>query len=184
MKFAIFRTPFLLGLLAGCASHHAAVQEPARTTEIHYPYNKPLSTPGWKFGALPQAAQNTVRTEAGTAEIADVKQDIVSGHLVYKIYFQDALTFPTLYIGADGSVLYPDLTVAIPAPHESPAVKFSDLPLSVAKVLQERAPESEIASIRREYWGDHMVYTVSFKNELRYPKLCIVADGTMLIKAP
>ena len=173
----------MLALVAGCAHHHKQIEEPVAETELHNPYTKPLSTPGTRFGSLPQAVQNTVRSEAGTAEIIDVSKEITRGRVVYTISFKESDVYPPMLVGADGSVLNPDLSVAVRAPRDTGIVKFGDLPLEVTKALQERAPESEIASIRRETWGDHIVYIVVFKDEARYPKLQIVSDGSFLIQA-
>ena len=124
-----------------------------------------------------------VRSEAGTAEIVDVRKESRAGKVFYKISFRDPRIFPPLHVAPDGSVLNPDLTVAVQAPQEvSQEVKFNDLPAGVKKVLQERQPGAEIASISEENWGNHTIYIVSFKDEAHHPKLHVVADGTVLIQ--
>ena len=64
-------------------------------------------------------------------------------------------------------------------------MKFADLPVGVTRAVMERVPEAEreVDGIKQEMWGDHKIYVVSFKQDLRYPTLYIVADGTMLIPA-
>ncbi len=169
-------------LLAGCAQHHANAPAPSSTANYHNPYGSPLSTPGARFGALPQVVQNTVRTEAGTAEIVDVRKETSGDRAFYKISFRDAGNFPPMYVAVDGSVLNP--TVAVPAPIEaSLEVKLSDLPPGVRRVVKERQPEGEITSVSQENWGNHTVYVISFKDEPHHQKLYIVADGTLLIQA-
>ena len=117
MKNSFFQILITMLLLAGCALHHASA--PVPTASSHNPYSSPLSTPGARFGALPQVVQNTVRTEAGTAEIVDVRKETSGDRPFYKISFRDAGNFPPMYIGVDGSVLNPDLSVAVPAPLEA-----------------------------------------------------------------
>jgi hypothetical protein len=88
-------------------------------------------------------------------------------------------------VGPDGSVLNPDLTVAVPAPQQlNPQVSINDLPVGVRRVIQQRPEASEVASIVQETWGDHTIYVVSFKDEAHHPKMYIVAEGTTLINAP
>jgi hypothetical protein len=152
-----------------------------------------LLSPGAQFGALPATVQNTVRAEAGTAEIADVRTLHSDGQTVYRIDFLDAKTFPPLYVRRDGSVLDPNLRVAVGAANDSggamtgsvvSGVPYSALPEEVVAVLRERAPRSQIASIDRETWGDRIVYVINFKDEVRYPKLYMMADGTVLKEGP
>jgi hypothetical protein len=173
----------MLVLGAGCARHHATVQTPAPTDAQAYPYHVPLSTPGARFGGLPQVVRETVLSEAGTAEIADIQRDASSGRMVYKIYFRDANIYPTMYVGSDGSVLRPDLSVVVPGPRPaSTLVKKDDLPMDVLKALSARPTLPDITSITKEYWGDHLIYIVAFKDEIKNPKLYIVSDGTLLIQ--
>jgi len=185
MRVALFQAALALALLPGCVLRQATepAPKPAPAPAYHNPYNTPLSTPGARFGGLPQVVQNTVRSEAGTAEIVDVRKESRESKVFYKISFRDPRIFPPLYVAPDGSVLNPDLTVAVPAPQEvSQEVKLNDLPAGVKKVIQERRPGAEVASINEENWGNHTVYVVSFKDEAHQPKLHVVADGTVLIQ--
>ena len=178
MKSHVFGAVALAGLLAGCSTHPAA-----RKAEHPTPYHKPLTSLGAKFGALPPVVQSTVLAEAGGAEITDAFRDTSSGHVVYKIYFREPEVFPPLFVAPDGSVLNPDLTVAVSAVHGT-RVKRSDVPAKVMKVIEEHAPTSGYAAINKETWGDRTVYIVSFKDEAHYSKLFITADGTLIDETP
>lgn len=169
--------------VGGCASHHAKKAPPA-TADDAYPYHKPLSTQGERFGSLPDNVKATVLAEVGTIEIIDVIKQIRAGHVVYKIRFKDAADYPPLFVASDGSVLNPDMTVAVPAPLGPTTIKFADLPLSALRVVRERAPDAEVAKVNVETWGDHTIYIISFVKDLKYPKLYVVADGTSLTMAP
>jgi len=174
MKSHVFGAVALAGLLAGCATHHEA-----RKAEQQTPYHKPLTSLGAKFGALPPVVQSTVLAEAGSAEIVDAFRDTSSGRVVYKIYFRDPDVFPPLFVAPDGSVLNPDLTVAIRAVPGN-RVKKSDVPPKVMKVIEEHSPVAGYAAIFRETWGDRVVYIVSFKDEAHFPKLFITTDGMIV----
>jgi len=170
--------------LAGCA-RPAAWPTEGHAANPQNPYNNPLSTPGARFGSLPQAVQNTVRSEAGTAEVVDARKELRDGRLFYKISFRDSRTYPPLFVGPDGSVLNPDLTVAVLAPQEpSQDIKLAEIPQAVRKVIQDKRPAAEITLVSQENWGNHTVYIISFKEEAQNPKLHVVADGTVLILAP
>ena len=182
MKAPFYQAVIVLGLVAGCAKHAAYVQDSAPVAGERSPYSAPLTTPGAKFGALPAAVQNTVRTQVGMAELYDVHKENHEGHIFYKISFSDSNSYPPLLAGQDGSVLNPDLTVAVPAPQPlSPEVKLADLPPEVRKVLQDRPLTSEIACINQQMWGEHTVYVVSFKEDAHRPKMYLIADGTVMI---
>lgn len=174
-------------VLAGCAHDKPApppkAQQPAATAETRSYYTRPLTTPGALLSSLPQVVQTTVLAEAGTAELANVVREVNAGHVCYRLYFTDPATFPPLYVGSDGSVLNADLTVAVAAPHDDSVVKFADLPVSVTRAVLDKAPEEQVTTIKKEYWGDHKIYVVSFKDDIHYPTLYIVSDGTMLIRA-
>jgi hypothetical protein len=177
MRLFLVQAGLVAALAAGCAKSH-------RPTAQANPYTQPLSTPGARFGSLPQNVQTTVLSEAGAEEIADVEKEIIGDRVVYRISFRESGTFPPLLVGSDGSVLNPDLSVAVRVRQNTTTnLKLADLPLSVSKVLQERAPNAEIASITRENWGDHTVYIITFKDEAKYPRLQVVADGTLLHKS-
>jgi len=184
MKFFVLQLLLVLVLPAGCARHRAKLVSTeaiaTQTTVQKSAYDNPLSTPGARFGSLPAVVQNTVRSEAGTAEIIDARREISDGRLYYKISFRDPKTFPPLLVGPDGSVLHSDLSVAVPAPQEvGQSIKPSDLPVTVKKVVDEKQPGAEIVSVNLENWGTHAIYIISFKDDK--PKLYIATDGTVLI---
>jgi hypothetical protein len=127
--------------------------------------------------------QSTVLAEAGGADIEDAFRDTSSGRVVYKIYFREPDIFPPLFVAPDGSVLNPDLTVAVSAV-QGTRVKPADVPAKVMKVIDEHAPVAGYAAINKENWGDRVVYIVTFKDEAHYPKLFITADGNLIDETP
>jgi hypothetical protein len=165
----------VLGIvLCGCESP----QQP-KPAEKKTPYNRPLTSLGAKFGALPPTVQATVLAQAGGADIVDANREIRSGQVVYKITFREPEIYPTLLVAPDGSVLNPDLTVAVSA-MQGARVKITDVPPPVMKVIDEKGPTTGPSVVNKETWGDRTVYIVSFKDEAHYPKLFIAADGTLL----
>jgi hypothetical protein len=161
-------------LLAGCATPNKA-QTAAQAT----PYHKPLNSPGAKFGALPPIVQRTVLAEVGQEEVLDAVRDTKSGHVYYKIIFRDSGVFSPLYVAPDGSVLNPDLTIAVNA-RQGTRVKPAELPASVQKAIPARAPTSRVDYVNKETWGDRTVYVVTFKDEAHNPKLFLGEDGATL----
>jgi len=152
-------------------------------------YHAPLNSVGASFGALPAAVQNSVRAETGSAEISRIDKEMRSIGVVYKISYVNDGLYPPLFVAADGSVINPDMTVAVGATHDETAMskgtgagglQFRDLPVPVAKVVDQAAPRSEVVSIDKETWGSRVVYILSFKDETKTPKLYIAADGTVL----
>jgi len=168
----------------GCASR---LDEHQRLAEN--PYRQPLVSSGSQFGSLPPAVQNTVRAETGSAEIEGVAKTNAVGQRVYEIRFQNPELYPPMYVAQDGSVLNPDLSVAVGAPRDNSEVltgagagglKFEDLPGPAATVVRSYGPVDQIAAIDRQMWGNQLTYIVSFKDEVRYPKLYLASDGTVL----
>jgi len=195
MKPFVFPLFLLLGLGSGCVHHHRTSPPPppvakhpvesGKPKREETSYLKPLLSPGALFGELPPAVQNTVRAEVGTAEVYDVVKDTSSGQTVYKIYFRTPELYPPMYIAPDGSVLHPDLSVAVHAPQTNRSgLKLEELPPDAMKVLHDRGPYAEIASINKEMWGDRAVYIVAFKDETEHPKLYVTADGTVFNETP
>jgi hypothetical protein len=178
----------ILALLAGCSE-----PEPAQVSHRPSPYRYPLYSPGTQFGDLPAAVQHTIRAQTGSAEIADIKKQTNLDEVIYKVYFARRLIFPPLLVAHDGSVLNPDLSVAVPAPAVAPGspvgaesmkAKLNDLPAEVLKALKQRAPDAEITSIDKEIWGNGPVYIFAFKDEKRYQKLYIASDGSVRNEVP
>jgi hypothetical protein len=167
----------LVVLLAGCSTNQT------QTAAHNTPYHNPLTSPGAKYGALPPAVQRTVLAQVGPEDIVNVVRDTSSGRVYYKIYFRDADIFPTLYVSPDGSVLNPDLTVALSAAR-GVRVKAEEVPAIVKKAVQEHAPASEVAYFNLESWGGRVVYVVNFRDETHNPKLLIASDGTIVEEAP
>jgi hypothetical protein len=193
MKLAVLQTALGLSLFAGCATHKETPPVAPTTLETPNPYTKPLTSIGGKFGALPPAVQNTIRAEAGAAEIIDVVTESTPDRVYYKVLFREKVIYPPLYIAPDGSILNPDLSVAVPAPRDSTGgaaagpvetVTLNDLPANVVKVIRDQASDAQVTTISKEIWGTHIVYLVSFKDPTRHPKLLVVADGTILHVAP
>src|SRR6185436_6481136 len=123
-------------LLFGCARHHEISKN-----QYDSAYHKPLNSPGEKFAGLPPAVQNTIRAETGSAVIEDILKDTSSGLVVYRVDFVNSNLWPPLFIARAGSVLNPDLTVAVGAGDDAIGVskgsaislKPSDLPPNVMK---------------------------------------------------
>ncbi len=161
-------------LTAGCAT-----QQEATKPATHTVYDKPLTSPGAKFGALPPPVQRTVLAEAGPAEVVDAVRDTSSGRVVYKVYFRDSEVFPPLYMAPDGSVLNPDLTVAVSAA-QGKRLKRDEVPPKVLTTLAARAPAVEVAFFSKETWGGRTVYVVTFKDEAHNPKMLLAEDGTIV----
>ena len=174
MKSPVLLVVSLTVLLAGCAT-----QDQNQTAEQQTPYRKPLTSPGAKFGALPPVVQLTVLAEVGPEEVVDAVRDTSSGRVVYKIYFRDYELFPPLDVAPDGSVLNPDLTIAVKAV-DGTRVKAADVPAKVMQAIPGRAPVSAIAYVNKESWGGRVVYVVTFKDQAHYPKLLIGEDGAFL----
>ena len=172
---------FILLSFAGCVG-----SPDNRAAQPRTPYTRPLLSPGAAFATLPPPVQNAVRAQAGIQEIAHITKDTSSGQVVYKIYFSSSEVFPPLYVAADGSVLHPDLRVAVAAPESSTGagLRLADLPPDVLKVVHDRAPDSEIASITKQPWGDRSVYILAFKDDAQHPKLYVTSDGAVFSELP
>jgi hypothetical protein len=172
------------GLLLGCVS-----EKRTKTARGSYPYLYPLSSPGTKFGGLPPAVQHTIRAQTGAADMYDILKLTEADETVYAVVFSDEKLFPPLYVKSDGSVLYPDLVVAVGAPGTEfgamsggaiSGVKLSDLPINVVNTIQQKAPTAEVAFINRVKMDDKVFYEVSFKDGKANPKMLVAEDGTFV----
>src|SRR5438477_6419468 len=96
-------TCLLTLLLVGCVERYEQpVVRPVRAT---LSYDQPLVSPGAQFSGLPPAVQNTVRAQAGAAEIVALFKQTNADLLVYKFYFRNPEVNPPLIVSTDGSVL-------------------------------------------------------------------------------
>jgi hypothetical protein len=152
-------------------------------------YTQPLTSPGGDFATLPPAVQNSVRSEAGMAEIQSVTKNSDSASGAYEIRFRNAALYPPLYLASDGSVLTSNMTVAVGASEdtiaastgsESSGVKTDDLPPNVILTIRHQAPTAEVDSISRINSGGQMFYSVTFKDPAHHPELMIRDDGHLM----
>ena|ERR1041385_6725642 len=173
--------------VAGCVGKVEQVEN--RT-----PYTAPLASPGAKFGGLPPAAKNTIRAEVGSAEITDVIPLYNANSIpIYEIHFRNKDLLPPLFVAADGSILHPDLSLAVGAAADrfgvstgnaASGLKPSDLPVEVSKVVRERTAGAAILNISKETWGDRVVYIVTFNDPDHHPRLYVAADGRVMNEEP
>lgn len=164
-------------VLCGCA------EQPIMT------YDQPLTSPGGEFSKLPPAVQNSVRAEAGMAEIERIHRNPNGPTAVYEVHFRNEALYPPLYLASDGSVLTSNLTVAVGASEDTIAastgsavsgVKMDDLPSNVVLAIRHQAPTAEVDSISRVISGGQTFYTVMFKDAMNHPTLTIRDDGHLV----
>jgi hypothetical protein len=174
----------LFGFCFGCAS---------RSKYVEYPYLDPLSSPGAEFGGLPPAAQSAIRSQIGAVEMREILKTNMANRVVYEVHFQDPTLYPQLYVSQNGSVLYPNGTIAVAAGENNigafsggpvNGVRFSDLPVKVARVIQEKAPTSEVAFVNKISVGPNIYYQVTFKDQHLATPMLISEDGTVLQNPP
>jgi len=152
-------------------------------------YTQPLTSPGGEFATLPPAVQNSVRAEAGMAEISSVTKNANSVSGVYEIRFRNSDLYPPLYLASDGSVLTSNMTVAVGASEdtiaastgsESSGVKTDDLPPNVILTIRHQAPTAEVDAISRVNSGGELYYSVTFKDPTLHHPLLIRDDGHLM----
>lgn len=163
--------------LCGCA-------EPTVVT-----YHQPLISPGGEFAMLPPAVQNSVRSQAGMAEIAHIAKTSDSPVGIYEVYFRNPELYPTLYLASDGSVLNPDMTVSVGASADTIAastgsvasgVKMDDLPPAVITSIRHEAPTAEVDSIHRVTSDSATLYEVTFKDSAHHHPLLFHDNGRLV----
>lgn len=181
----------LSGVVVACATLVACSSPRTESTAVSG-YQKPLSSPGTRFAALPPPVQNTIRAQAGAAQIEHITEEKSFGSPVYTIHFTESLVLPPLIVDSRGSVLNPDGTVAVGAGSDFTGVvsgsvanlKIEELPLEVMEAVREQSPGAEIDQAHRELWGQRDIYIITFKEPDKNPKLYLSADGTLLKDAP
>jgi hypothetical protein len=163
--------------LCGCASEPIVA------------YQEPLTSPGGEFSKLPPTVQNSVRSEAGMAEIEDISKGKVGERTVYEFRFKNHEVYPPLYVASDGSVLTSNLTVAVGASEATieastgsgtGSIKMDDLPLKVVEMIRRSAPTAEVDSVSRLTAAGDVFYDVTFKDPVRHPRLLIRDDGRLI----
>lgn len=168
----------IAAILIGCEEQRPLVE-----------YNRPLTSPGGIFSTLPPTVQNSVRAQAGAAEIDSITTFPHAGSTIYRFHFKESEIYPPLLIAADGSVLTPDLQVAVGATEESieastgfgsNGVKLDALPQNVVKTIRSQAPTAQVDSVHRLAMDNGTVYEVFFMDPAHHPKMFISEDGTVL----
>jgi hypothetical protein len=181
MKRHTYTTLWLVvvATLCGCASE----QQPA------FVYHQPLISPGGEFASLPPAVQNSVRAQAGMAEIVRIVKHGETGPIVYEVRFRDHDVYPPLFVATDGSVLNSNFEVMVGASEDSIAastgneasgLKMDELPPNVTQTIRHQAPTAEVDYITRLTRDRDIFYNVSFKDPANHPKILIRDDGKLI----
>jgi hypothetical protein len=178
MKYYPLWCAVLAGVIVGCAEQ-----------ELHVNYNRPLTSPGGQFSALPPTVQNSVRAQVGAADITYIFTDTSSGRSIYEFHFKNTDLFPPLYVASDGSILTPEMTVAVGATAETieaatgsavSGVTMSDLPTPVVDAIRDQRPTAAVDSIHRIRSGEDVFYEVFFKDPGHHPKLFLTDSGRVV----
>jgi len=177
MKTRYLLIAALAAVLTGCVEDHPIA------------YNKPLTSPGGIYSKLPPTVQNTVRAQAGTAEISRIVRNDSTGSPIYIFYFKSADLFPPLYVASDGSVLTSNLTVAVGASPETieaatgsgvSGLRMGDLPPNVVDTVRHSAPTSVVNTITRLTSEGDIFYEITFEDPATHPGIIIRDDGHVL----
>lgn len=152
-------------------------------------YDRPLTSPGGEFSKLPPVVQNSVRAQAGMAEIDAITKETSRGATIYVFHFKNIGLNPPLYVASDGSVLTSDLQVAVGVSADaieastgfgSNGIKLSDVPVPVVTTIRSRAPSAEVDSVQQIAEGPQVYYEVFFKHPEFHPSLLIADDGRVV----
>jgi hypothetical protein len=145
-----------------------------------------------EFNRLPPAVQQTVRSQAPQAEIADIRRFNRQDRDIFRIEFRDAQRYPPMEIAADGMIVkYEAGTEALGRPMPNVDVQrgsgakeneLSALPTGVQEAIRENAPKAQVESIRRSEENGRVVYDVEYVGNQPRPVLRVTADGTVLKK--
>ena len=172
---------YLIGLaaiLAGCVD-----QTPLTV------YDRPLTSPGGQFSKLSPVVQNSVRAQAGMAEIEAISKETSGGSTIYVFHFKNAAVYPPLYVASDGSVLTSNLDVAVGVSADaieastgfgSNGIKLQDLPVLVLAKIRSQAPAAEVDSVQKLTEGPDVYYEVYFKHPGAHPTILIADDGRVI----
>lgn len=165
-------------LFAGCAEQAPLVR-----------YDRPLTSPGGEFSRLPPVVQNSVRAQAGAAEIEAITKETSGGATIYVFHFKNVGLNPPLYVASDGSVLTSDLQVAVGVTADaieastgfgSNGVKLQDLPVRVVTTIRSQAPTAEVDSVQKITEGTDVFYEVFFKHPEFHPTILVADDGRVV----
>lgn len=174
----------LVFAVSGCST-----PEPDTVEEYRARYSNRLISPGAQFAALPPAVQNTIRAQAGSADIAQIDKDTsLEPRVIYRVYFDNSDLFQPLIVAPDGSLLDPDLTVAMGAPMDDWSIQtgsgygggaINDLPQAAVKTIHHVVPDGLVDTVTRQVLGNQVSYVVTFRNNTHAP-IHIAGDGTIL----
>jgi len=165
-------------IVAGCVEQAPVVR-----------YDRPLTSPGGEFSRLSPVVQNSVRAQAGAAEIDGISKETSRGATIYVFHFKNVGLNPPLYVASDGSVLTSDLHLAVGVTADaieastgfgSNGVKLQDLPVLVVTTIRSRAPTAEVDSVQKITEGTEVFYEVSFKHPEFHPTLLVADDGRVV----
>jgi uncharacterized membrane protein YkoI len=129
---------------------------------------------------LPDAVQQTARTEARGREIADIDRETWQGRQVYEIEFKERGLNSRVYVGEDGKVVRDERRPSQTLRSLFMGTQLEETPAAVQATIRRAAGDREIADIDRKTGGGQTMYRVEIKNADGMQELRITEDGKIL----
>ena len=140
------------------------------------------------FDQLPQAVQNTVRAQAGTAPIQGIVQTNTNGQTAYLVNFNRNGQNVNLQVDPAGRILGPVPSGTISQPRFPMAaaapVSFNQLPRAVQSTLLRYGQGAPIQSVQKGTLQGQTVYEAAFPHNGQNVVLRVDQNGGLLRDAP
>ena len=129
---------------------------------------------------LPDAVQQTARTEAQGRDIADIDREMWHGKMVYEIEFKERGLNSRVYIDENGKVVRDERRPSQTLRSLFMGTQLEETPPAVQATIRRAAGDREIADIDRKTSGTKTMYRVEIKNADGTQELRIAEDGKIL----
>src|SRR5688500_15950926 len=109
---------------------------------------------------LPDAVQQTARTESQGRDIADIDREMWQGRLVYEVEFKERGLNSRVYIAEDGKVVRDERRPSQTLRSLFMGTQLEETPPAVQATIRRTAGDREIADIDRKTGGGPTMYRV------------------------
>jgi hypothetical protein len=131
---------------------------------------------------LPEAVQQRIKDEAGSAEVGNISKTSQDGQTIYHAGFNEGGAHTDLFVNEEGNLIAKSQKTALfVAPLESSEkVELSSAPEAVQKAIREEAGSAQVADIDKGMWQGQSAYKVMIEKEGTPRALVISENGEIL----
>lgn len=134
------------------------------------------------FDQLPQPVQETIKQQAGSAQLGDLSKSEVNGQQLYRAEFNHEGIHHELFVSKDGKIAsqVQETAFAIAPMQQVRSLDLKDTPRAVQKSVRRDVAGARVTDVDQAQWNGQTVYSVMVDKNGRLSQYIFGQDGKVL----